>query len=61
MEPKKFVISTKKYQGNSSVVSVRLPEELIKILDEIAMKTGRTRNDVVQKCIEFSIENLEIK
>lgn len=61
MSDKRFVISAKKYRGDSAVLSVRLPSELIKKLDDIAEKTGRTRNEIVQKCLEFSIENLEIK
>ena len=43
------------------VVSTRLPNTLIEKVDEIASLTGRTRNELVQKCIEFAIENLEIK
>ena len=61
MPDKKFIISTKKYRGDSAVLSVRLPSELIKHLDDVAEQTGRTRNEIVQKCLEFSVENLEIK
>ena len=57
---KTLKITTKKYQGDSSVVSVRLPNELIESLDRISKKTGRTRNDIMQRCLEFAIENLEI-
>lgn len=60
MSDKTLKITTKKYQGNSSVVSVRLPNELIESLDRISKKTGRTRNDIMQRCLEFAIENLEI-
>ena len=61
MADRKLIISSRKFRGNSSVVSLRLPEELIQSLDEIAEKTGRTRNEIIQKFIEFSLENLEIK
>lgn len=57
---KTLKITTKKYQGDSSVVSVRLPNELIESLDKISKITGRTRNDIMQRCLEFAIENLEI-
>ncbi|MBQ7348013.1 MAG: ribbon-helix-helix protein, CopG family [Clostridia bacterium] len=60
MPEKKLVISSKKFRGDSAVVSVRLPNELILKLDEIAERTGRTRNEIMQTCIEFSVENLEI-
>lgn len=58
---KKLIISPKRFKGDSSVVSVRLPNDLVKSLDDIAEKTGRTRNEIIQKCIEFSVENLEVK
>ena len=61
MADKKLIISSRKFRGNSSVVSLRLPTELIQSLDEIAEKTGRTRNEIIQKLIEFSLDNLEIK
>lgn len=57
---KKLVISPKRFRGDSTVASVRLPNELLKRLDEIAEKTGRTRNEIVQLCLEFSVDNLEI-
>ena len=43
------------------VVSSRLTNELVEELDKIAEKTGRTRNEIIQMCLEFAIENLEIK
>ena len=61
MPDKKLVISSKKFRGDSSVVSVRLPNEMIERLDSIAEETGRTRNEIIQKCLAFSIENLEIE
>ena len=60
MSDKTLKITTKKYQGDSSVVSARLPNELIESLDRISKITGRTRNDIMQRCLEFAIENLEI-
>lgn len=61
MADQKLVISSKKFRGDSSVVSVRLPNDLVEKLDEIADKTGRTRNEIIQKCLAYSVDNLEIK
>ena len=60
MQEKKLIISSKKFRGDSSVVSVRLPNDMIEQLDTIAECTGRTRNEIIQKCLAFSIENLEV-
>ena len=58
---KKLVISSKKYTGETAVVSARLPLDLIKKLDEICDATGRTKNEVIQMCLEFSVDNIEIE
>lgn len=60
MSEKKLVISSKKFRGDSSVVSVRLPNDMIDKLDAIAEQTGRTRNEIILKCLTYSIENIEV-
>ena len=60
MNDKKLIISGKKFRGETSVVSVRLPNDMIEKLDEIAEETGRTRNEIVTKCLVFAIVNLII-
>lgn len=61
MEIKKLTIISKKYRGDSSVVSVRLPNDLVDAIDSIAKDAGRTRNDIIQQCLEFAVDNLEIE
>ena len=58
---KKLTIEQKKYKGESSVVSARLPIELINDVDRIAKETGRTRNEILVLSLEFALENIEIK
>lgn len=60
MPNKKLEISPKKYRGETAPVTARLTVDLIKKIDLIADETGRTRNDIIQKCMEFAVENLEI-
>lgn len=61
MAEKKLIIQSKKYKGETAVVSARLPHDLIKKIDEICEVTGRTRNEVIQMCLEFSVDNIEIE
>ena len=61
MSENKLIITSKKYRGDSSVISVRLPNDLISSLDKIAEQTGRTRNEIVQMCLEHSVDNIEIE
>ena len=57
----KLKVSKKKYSGETSVVSLRLPVELIKQIDKISNETLRTRNDVIIKCLDFAVEKIEIE
>ena len=60
MDDKKLVIRPKRFSGDSSVLSLRLPNELVSRRDEIAENTKRTRNDIVLKCLEYAVQNIEI-
>lgn len=60
MADKKLEIPAKKYRGETAPVTVRLTIELISKIDSIAEDTGRTRNDIIQRCVEFAVDNLEI-
>ena len=60
MEDVKFVVSPKRYTEETQVFSVRMPKDMIRDLDAVAQKTGRTRNEIIVKSIEFMLEHLEI-
>lgn len=56
----KLVIKPNKYGGSSSVVSARIPDELLEQLEKVSAKTGKSRNELLVLMIEFSLANLEI-
>lgn len=60
MPNKKFTISPKKYHGDTSVVSARLPVDMIRDIDRIAGETGRNRNEIIMLCLEYALDNLEV-
>ena len=57
---KKLEIKSKKYRGETTVISSRVPVDLVERLDYIAKDSGRTRNEVIQLCLEFAADNIEI-
>lgn len=60
-ETPKFIVHPRKPAvGKSSVISVRIPDDTIKSLDKLASDTGRTRNELILKCIDYALSNLEI-
>ena len=61
MAEPKFQVKTKKYTGESSVVSMRMPKDMLREIDAIAAKTGRTRNEFMLMSLEFALDHLEIE
>ena len=59
MNDEKLRISSKKYTGDSTVVSARLPGDLVKALDKVSEKTGRNRNEIILLCLEYALDHLE--
>ena len=57
---KKLIVQSKKYKGETSVVSIRMPGDLIREIDKVSETTGRTRNELILLCLEFAIENIVI-
>ncbi|MGN0488397.1 MAG: hypothetical protein ACI4HO_03945 [Ruminococcus sp.] len=56
----KLRITPKKYNGETSVISTRLPKEMLKDIDSVAETTGRTRNEIMLMCLEYALNNMEI-
>lgn len=61
MEEKKLVIHSQKYTSESKVISMRLPANMLAEIDRVAKETGRTRNEIMQICLEFALQNMVIK
>lgn len=61
MDDEVLTIKERKYQGQTEVVSARLPSELVKELNFIAKETGRSRNEVIEMCLTFAVERVKIE
>ncbi|MBR4768971.1 MAG: CopG family transcriptional regulator [Lachnospiraceae bacterium] len=60
-QSEKLVIEQKRYRGTTSVVSARLPGDLIRCIDEIVANTGYNRNEVIQICLEYAMDHMETR
>ena len=60
MPEKKLIIRSHRYAGETTVISLRLPKEMLAIIDRAAQDTGRTRNEIVVLSMEFALEHMEI-
>ena len=60
MEKPTLKIIPKKYAGETTVVSMRMPKELLKDIDAVANTTGRNRNELMTMSLEFALNHMEI-
>lgn len=59
----KLKITKKTYprgEDGYKVFSVRVKEDIVLKLDDIALKTNRSRNELVNLLLEFGVENCDI-
>jgi len=59
----KLIINKKPFKGEDGykVFSVRIKDETVEKLEQIAKKSNRSRNELINIFIDFAIENCEIK
>lgn len=57
----KLQITRKRFSGESTVISLRLPKDMLEEIDKIAAFTGRPRNELLTTAIEFAIKHMEIE
>ena len=60
MDKKKLIIRPRRYGAETTVISLRLPKDMIKVIEEIATTTGRTRNEIMVMSLEYALDNMEI-
>lgn len=60
MDNIRLVIPPKKYTGETSIVSMRIPKDMLKDIDTAAKAARRTRNEILQMSLEFALNHMEI-
>ena len=43
------------------MISLRLPKDMLAVIDRVAAETGRTRNEILVLSMEFGLDNMEIE
>lgn len=63
MENDNLVIKSKKHKGDDGyrIFSVRLKEDLVTQIDDIAANTGYSRNELIRIFLEYAISHCEIE
>ena len=60
MKEPRLDIVPKKYTGETTVISLRIPKVMLRDLDQVAGTAGWTRNELLTRFIEFSLKHAEI-
>ena len=60
METPVLRISPKKYGGETTILSMRIPKELLQDIDAVANLTGRNRNEILTMSLEFALNHMEV-
>jgi len=55
----KFVVKTK--TTRSVTMTIRIDSELSERLDELALKSNRSRNELINMSLRYAFENLEFE
>lgn len=60
---KKLVIKKRELKGDDGykIFSIRIKEETSKKLDALSQETNRSRNELINIMLDWSIDNIEIK
>ncbi|MBQ4564405.1 MAG: hypothetical protein IJA58_07980 [Lachnospiraceae bacterium] len=61
METPVLRINQKKYAGETTIISMRVPKEMLRDIDTVASVTGRNRNEILTTCIEFALKHMEVE
>ena len=64
MKEDKLIIkksSLKKWEDGYKIFSVRVKEDVVNQIDTIASDTGRSRNELIGKFLEYAISHCQIE
>ena len=63
MDTDNLIITPKRPKGEDGykVFSIRIKEELVRQLDDISAKTGRSRNEIIGLFLEYAAERYSIE
>ena len=57
----KILVIHNKNNTESITISMRIEKDLLMKIDEVVSKTGNSRNEVLQTCLRFAMDNLQVQ
>ena len=60
MKEPRLRLVPKKYTGETTIISVRIPKTMLQDIDQAAAETGRNRNELISLSLEFALKHIDI-
>ncbi|MBQ7357911.1 MAG: ribbon-helix-helix protein, CopG family [Clostridia bacterium] len=62
-KPEKNLVISKKLKGDDGhkTFSIRIKDETVERLDDLAKKTNRSRNDLINMLLDYAMDYCEVK
>ena len=54
-------IPHKRYTEETTIISMRMPKDMLRDIEQVAQQTGRTRNDILMLSLEFALDHMEVE
>lgn len=61
MDGNKRIIQNRKTTGEMTVIFMRILQDLLNELTGFTSQTGNSRSDVLQMCIRYVVDNIQIQ
>lgn len=57
----KFIVTPLRGEDGTTVVTARLPDRLVQRLEDVVIRTGRSRTQVIIMALDYALDRLEIE
>ena len=61
MTEEKFIITPKSYRADTTIVSARIPTDLVEKIEKLAKESNRNRNEMIQMLLTYAVDRAEVR
>ena len=61
MTEEKFIITPKSYRIDTTIVSARIPTDLVEKIEKLAKESNRNRNEMIQMLLTYAVDRAEVR
>ena len=61
MTEEKSIITPKSYRTDTTIVSARIPTDLVEKIEKLAKESNRNRNEMIQMLLTYAVDRAEVR